>query len=74
VKFYDLQLKRHYEKVISLMTGLPEELRPICALLDAWQWYKVAEGEHRPLAVWPFVVALLVMPFLSWADLRHGVE
>jgi hypothetical protein len=32
------------------MTNLPEELRPICALLDAWQWYRVAEGEESPRA------------------------
>lgn len=33
---------------MSIMTSLPEELRPICALLDAWHWFKLAEGEQSP--------------------------
>ena len=44
--FDDVQLQQHCERVISLMTSLPEDLRPICALLDAWYWYKVAEGDQ----------------------------
>lgn len=33
------------------MTSLPEELRPICALLDAWHWFKLAEGEQSARAL-----------------------
>jgi hypothetical protein len=45
----DPKLQQHCEKVISVMTSLPEDLRPICALLDAWHWFRLAEGDgsHR---------------------------
>jgi len=48
IDFDDPQLKQHYEKVVLIMTTLPEELRPICALLDAWHWFRLTEGEQSP--------------------------
>jgi hypothetical protein len=48
--FEDPQLKLHFEKVISVMSTLPDDLRPICALLDAWHWFSVTEGEQSPRA------------------------
>ena len=33
---------------MSLMTGLPLEERPICALLDAYQWFQLVDGDDSP--------------------------
>jgi len=46
----DLKLKEHVEKVILLMGSLEEELRPVCALLDAYHWHFLIEGEASTLA------------------------
>jgi hypothetical protein len=48
MNFEDSKLKQHYERVASLMTTLPRNMRPICALLDAWQWFKLTEGKDSP--------------------------
>lgn len=50
IRFSDPELQKHCEKVISIMTSLPEDLRPICALLDAWHWFRLAEGEQSAKA------------------------
>ena len=46
--FQDPVLRQHYEHAITLMSGLPVELRPICALMDAYQLYRQTEGEPAP--------------------------
>jgi hypothetical protein len=33
------------------MTSLPEEQRLVCALLDAYQWFGLTEGEDSPRVV-----------------------
>ena len=44
------QLKTRVERVVALMTDLPEETRPICGLLDAYNFYRLAEGADSPQA------------------------
>ena len=46
VKFTDSQLQQHYEQVLPLTTYLPEELRPVCALMDAYGRFRVTDGEQ----------------------------
>ena len=46
--FQDPVLRQHYEHAIALMSGLPVELHPICALMDAYQLYRQTEGEPTP--------------------------
>jgi hypothetical protein len=47
-KFDDAQLQQYCDRVVSVMTSLPENIRPICALLDAWHWFNLTEGEQSP--------------------------
>ena len=46
----DPQLKRHVERAVGLMTSLPEDLRPICGLLDAYQFFGLVEGAESSQA------------------------
>jgi hypothetical protein len=46
--FNDPQLEKHCDKVVSLMTRVPVELRPVIALLDAWHWFMLIEGRESP--------------------------
>jgi hypothetical protein len=46
VKFTDAQLQQHYERVLPLTTYLPEELRPVCALMNAYGRFRVTDGEQ----------------------------
>jgi hypothetical protein len=46
MKFDDAQLQEHFNKGVKIMTGLPEDLRPICALLDAYNWFRLTAGEN----------------------------
>lgn len=48
ITFSDPLLQQHCEKVGLIMTTVPDELRPICALLDAWHWFRLTEGEQSP--------------------------
>jgi hypothetical protein len=48
VKFTDSQLQQHYERVLPLTKYLPEELRPVCALMDAYGRFRVTDGEQSP--------------------------
>lgn len=49
MKCLDKRLEKHYEFVVSLMSALPEEIRPICALMDAHGLFRLAEGENSPI-------------------------
>jgi hypothetical protein len=33
------KLKTHVERVTALMTSLPEDVRPVCGLLDGYDWF-----------------------------------
>jgi uncharacterized Fe-S cluster-containing protein len=46
----DPQLKTHVERVVALATGLPEDTRPVCGLLDAYDFYRRAAGADSPQA------------------------
>ena len=48
MKFTDSELQMFYERAIPLMASLPEDLRPVCALMDAFGWFSVIEGEETP--------------------------
>jgi hypothetical protein len=41
----DPQLRTHVERVVALLTGLPDNTRPICGLMDAYQFYSRTVGE-----------------------------
>jgi hypothetical protein len=49
VKFTNPQLQQHFERVLPLMTTLPEEQRPICALMDAYSRFRVTHGEQSDI-------------------------
>ncbi len=46
----DPKLKLHVERIVGLMTSLPEDLRPICGLLDGCQFFGRVEGAESPQA------------------------
>ena len=48
--FRDPQLQKHYEKAVSLVQGCPPDQLPVCALLDAWHWFHLIEGDDSPRA------------------------
>jgi len=48
--FRDTQLQKHFERVVSIMQGCPPDQLPICALLDAWHWFHLIEGDDSPRA------------------------
>jgi hypothetical protein len=33
---------------VSLVQGCPQDQLPVCALLDAWQWFHHIEGDESP--------------------------
>ena len=46
--FQDSQLQRHYERTVSIFQSCPTDELPILALLDAWHWYRLTEGDASP--------------------------
>lgn len=46
MEFTDPQLQQHYDRVLPLATYLPEELRPVCALMDTYGRFQVTDGEQ----------------------------
>ena len=48
IKFENGELEKHCERVMSIMTKLPQGLRCVCALMDAYGWFKLVEGEESP--------------------------
>jgi hypothetical protein len=49
VKFKDEQLQKHFERTMALPVGnLPDEQRPIFALMDAYGWFRLTEGQQSP--------------------------
>ena len=45
------ELQKRFERGVSLVQGQPPDQIPICALMDAWYWFRVTEGEDSPRAV-----------------------
>jgi hypothetical protein len=50
VTFRDPQLQKHCERAVSLVQGCPPDQIPVCALLDAWHWFHLTEGDASPRA------------------------
>jgi hypothetical protein len=46
VKFFNPELQQHFERVLPMTTSLPEEQRPICALMDAYSRFRLTHGEY----------------------------
>ncbi len=46
----DPELKVHVQRVVGLMTSLPEDVRPVCGLLDGYDWFRRAAGEDSAQA------------------------
>ena len=40
----DPKLKAHVDRVVELMTSLPEDLRPVCGLLDGGYYFGLVDG------------------------------
>lgn len=43
--FSDAELQQRYERVVSSTTAVPEDLRSVFALMDAWDVFRILEGE-----------------------------
>jgi len=67
MQFSDPQLKQHYDKTIACFTGSQPEQISILALLDAWNWFQLIEGEQSPRVT--EALELLLSPELR-PDLR----
>ena len=51
MKFKHTELQKHVDRAASLITGLPDDERPVFGLMDAWYWFRVTQGEESPIAV-----------------------
>src|ERR1700761_9487133 len=48
--FADAQLQKHIGQVVSVVQDCPSDQLLICALLDAWHWFHLVEGDESPRA------------------------
>jgi hypothetical protein len=48
--FRDPKLKEHCERAAAFVRDCPPEQRPVLGLLDACQWFQVAEGQDSSRA------------------------
>ena len=48
MNFSDPQLRQHFDQTLLLTTHSPEDLRPVCALMDAYSRFRVTDGEQGP--------------------------
>lgn len=46
--FRDAELQKRFERVLSTAQSCPPEQLPVCALLDAWHWFRLLDGEDSP--------------------------
>lgn len=60
--FRDPQLQKRFERVISTVQDCPPDQLPICALLDACQWFRLTDGHESPRA--SEAIELLLSPEL----------
>jgi hypothetical protein len=68
VKFKDEQLQKHFERTMALPVGnLPDEQRPIFALMEAYGWFRLIEGQQSPKV-------LEVIEHLLSSELRPGLR
>ena len=74
MQFREPKLREHYDRAIACLAGCPQDQLPIAALLDAWYWFHLTEGEHSPRAA-EALEALLreeMRPALRAWYKRHG--
>ena len=74
--FRDSQFQLHFERTVPLVQGCPTEERPVCALLDACQWFRVTEGDALPrasVAIEHLLSTELRPALRSWYH-RHGAD
>ena len=48
--FRDAKLQQHCEQVAAVVSSCPPEQIPVLGLLDAWDWFRLTEGEVSPRA------------------------
>ena len=41
-------LQEHYDRVFTLSSGIPVEMRPVVALMDAYGFFRQTDGEQAP--------------------------
>lgn len=46
--FRDAELQKRFEQVISTAQNCPTDQLPVHALLDAWHWFSLLDGEESP--------------------------
>jgi hypothetical protein len=46
--FRDPQLQKRFERVVSTFHDCPQNQLPVCALLDAFQWFCLVDGDQSP--------------------------
>lgn len=64
--FRDPQLQQHFERTVSVLKGCPPDQLPICALLDAWHWFQLTEGNESARA--KEAIEHLLSPELRWGQ------
>ena len=67
MKFKHTELQKHVDRAASLITGLPDDERPVFGLMDAWYWFRVTQGEESPIAA-------EAVEFLLSTDLRQPLR
>ena len=72
----DPQLKMHVERVVGLMTSLPDGVRPVCGLLDGYDWFSRVGGDDSAQAREALVLLLSaeLRPALRQWYQRFGSE
>ena len=48
MRFRDAQLQKRFERVMSTVHDCPPDQLPVCALLDACQWFHFIDGDESP--------------------------
>lgn len=64
------------ERVVALMTSLPEDVRPICGLLDGHDWFSLVGGDDSTQAreALALLLSAELRPALRQWYLRCGSE
>ena len=60
--FRDAELQKRFERVISTAQHCPPDQLPVCALLDACQWFRLIDGDRSPRST--EAIELLLSPEL----------
>jgi len=73
MKINDLEIQRHYDRAISVVKGIPEDLLPIFGLMDAYGWFKRTEAvdSARVREITGLLTSQELRPLLKAWYLRH---